>query len=333
MKRVRERHGNEAIFGGSYGSYGWSSAGRFHHAQSQVHRFLNAIGGYVRSTDSYSLGAGCVLMPHIVAPMDELMAGHHSWDVLAEHTRLLVAFGGIPAKNAQITAGGVSEHRVRPGLALLAKAGCRIVDFRSVHDNLDALEGSVEWIPIRPNTDTTTMLGIAGELLRAGRHDTAFLRRYCVGFETWSDYLTDGTDGVVKDSEWAAPITGVSAERLRQLAGELAETRSFINVAWSLQRAEHGEQPFWAAVGLAAMRGQIGLPGGGFGVGYAPANLMGSPHVKFAGPTLPQGSNAVGAFIPVARIADMLLDPGEPHGRRSDLHRRARCGRMAATSL
>lgn len=100
LKRVCERHGNAAIFGGSYG---WSSAGRFHHAQSQVHRFLNAIGGYVRSTDSYSLGAARVLMPHIVAPMDELMAGHHSWEVLAQNTRLLVAFGGIPAKNAQIT--------------------------------------------------------------------------------------------------------------------------------------------------------------------------------------------------------------------------------------
>ncbi len=29
--------GNETVFGGSYG---WASAGRFHHAQSQVHRFL-----------------------------------------------------------------------------------------------------------------------------------------------------------------------------------------------------------------------------------------------------------------------------------------------------
>ena len=36
-------HGNESIFGGSYG---WASAGRFHHAQSQLHRFLNCIGGY-----------------------------------------------------------------------------------------------------------------------------------------------------------------------------------------------------------------------------------------------------------------------------------------------
>jgi len=68
LKRVTRTFGNEAIFGGSYG---WSSAGRFHHAQSQVHRFLNAIGGYVRHMDSYSLGAARVLMPHIVAGMDE----------------------------------------------------------------------------------------------------------------------------------------------------------------------------------------------------------------------------------------------------------------------
>ena len=38
-------HGNESIFGGSYG---WASASRFHHASgSQLHRFLNCIGGYV----------------------------------------------------------------------------------------------------------------------------------------------------------------------------------------------------------------------------------------------------------------------------------------------
>src|SRR5690606_32575047 len=33
LRDVIARSGNEAIFGGSYG---WSSAGRFHHAQSQV---------------------------------------------------------------------------------------------------------------------------------------------------------------------------------------------------------------------------------------------------------------------------------------------------------
>jgi len=51
LERVRKEHGNEAIFGGSYG---WASAGRFHHAQSQIHRFLNCIGGYVAHSDNYS---------------------------------------------------------------------------------------------------------------------------------------------------------------------------------------------------------------------------------------------------------------------------------------
>src|SRR5205085_11281274 len=103
LKRVKTQHSNRAIFGGSYG---WSSAGRFHHAQSQVHRFLNAIGGYVRHVDSYSLGAARVLMPHIVASMEDLMMQHHSWSTVQEHTRLMVCFGGIPAKNAQVSPGG-----------------------------------------------------------------------------------------------------------------------------------------------------------------------------------------------------------------------------------
>jgi biotin/methionine sulfoxide reductase len=318
LRRVRDAHGNEAIFGGSYG---WSSAGRFHHAQSQVHRMLNMIGGYVRSVDSYSLGAARVLMPHIVAPMDELMAMHHGWDVMQAHTRLLVSFGGIPAKNAQVTPGGSGEHRVRPALARLAAAGCRMVNFSPVRDNFDGPEGSVEWIPIRPNTDAAAMMALACELVRAGRHDEAFLRRYCVGFDAWADELLGRTDGVAKDAEWAERITGVPAARLRQLALDLSQTRSFVNVAWSLQRASHGEQPYWAAVGLACVLGQVGLPGGGFGVAFGPANLMGSPHARYPGPTLPQGDNAVRAFIPVARIADMLLHPGEAFDYNGKQHR------------
>jgi biotin/methionine sulfoxide reductase len=42
LQRFVDTHGNEASYGGSYG---WASAGRFHHAQSQVHRFLKLLGG------------------------------------------------------------------------------------------------------------------------------------------------------------------------------------------------------------------------------------------------------------------------------------------------
>ncbi len=308
LRRVIDAHGNSAIFGGSYG---WASAGRFHHAQSQIHRFLNVLGGYVRHVDSYSLGAGRAVMPHIVDTMDRLMQMHHGWDVLAEHTRLFVSFGGAPAKNSQISQGGASIHHLPGGLAAMARNGCRFVNFSPVRDDIDTGDAAgVEWIAIRPNTDTAAMLAMATELIVAGRHDQAFLARCCVGFERWRDYLLGAHDGIRRDADWAAPITGVPADRLRSLAHALADTRSLVNVAWALQRADHGEQAFWAAVGLASVLGQIGLPGGGFGVGYGPANLVGSPGRRIPGPTLPQGANAVPDFIPVARIADMLLSPG-----------------------
>lgn len=53
FRRIIDAHGIEAIFGGSNGR---SSVGRFHHAQSQVHRLLNFCGGYTFSRH-YILGA------------------------------------------------------------------------------------------------------------------------------------------------------------------------------------------------------------------------------------------------------------------------------------
>ena len=63
LRRVVAEHGNEAIFGGSYG---WASAGRFHHSQSQLHRFLNQLGGYTYSVQSYSTGTAQVIIPHVL---------------------------------------------------------------------------------------------------------------------------------------------------------------------------------------------------------------------------------------------------------------------------
>jgi biotin/methionine sulfoxide reductase len=131
-----------------------------------------------------------------------------------------------------------------------------------------------------------------------------------VGFDKFVPYLTGERDGQPKDAAWAEKITGLPAHRIVSLAREMAATRTTVSINWSLQRSHHGEQPFWAMITLACMLGQIGLPGGGFAVGYGPVNLMGSAFPKYSGPTLPQGTNAVSDFIPVARFTDMLLQPG-----------------------
>ena len=319
LQRVRQQYGNASIFGGSYG---WASAGRFHHAQSQVHRFLNTIGGYVRHADSYSLGAARVLMPHIVAPMDEMHTLHTSWSVMEKHTTLFVSLGGVPAKNAQVSSGGVGEHVVPRGLHRMAQAGVRFVNVSPVRSDIDT-GGPVDWIAIRPNTDTALILALCHTLYTQGLHQPDFLARNCVGFDKFLPYLTGTHDGQAKDAAWAANITAVPAQRIVELARAMAANRTMVTMSWSLQRSHHGEQPFWSLVTLASMLGQIGLPGGGFGVGYGAANMIGNANIKFGGPTLPQGMNPVREFIPVARITDMLEKPGQDFDYNGQRHRYA----------
>ena len=93
-----------------------------------------------------------------------------------------------------------------------------------------------------------------------------------------------------------------------------------VTASWSLQRAHHGEQPYWAVVLLASALGQIGLPGGGFGFGYGSGAGIGDPPLSFAAPAMDGIKNPINVTIPAARISDCLLHPGE----RLRLQRQAR---------
>src|SRR5690348_13098124 len=306
LRRVYRDHGAEAVYGGSYG---WASAGRFHHAQSQVHRFLNCLGGYVRHVNSYSLGASTVLLPYVIADVNVLQTHATAKSVIAEHSQLVVAFGGLSPKNAAVSPGGVSRHHARGWMSAARARGCRFVSVSPLRDDTPA-EAQAEWIAPRPGTDAALMLALAQVLDADGLADTGFLERYTVGFPRFARYLRGEADGVVKDPAWASAITEVPAARIRELAREMAAARTMVTVSWSLQRARHGEQPLWLGVVLAAMLGQIGLPGGGFAHGYGSTALVGEPAPLVGVPRLRQGRNAVSTFIPVARIADMLLNPG-----------------------
>jgi biotin/methionine sulfoxide reductase len=101
----------------------------------------------------------------------------------------------------------------------------------------------------------------------------------------------------------------------------MAKTRTMISVSWSMTRQDHGEQPFWAAIALASMIGQIGLPGGGIAFGYGAVNSIGLERQKLSYQALPQGKNAVTSFIPVSRISDMLLNPGSAFEYNGKTHR------------
>ncbi len=309
LDRVRKEHGNGAIFGGSYG---WASAGRFHHAQSQIHRFLNAIGGYTRSVGNYSYAAADAIVPHVVGDRRGLVTDHTSWPVIIRHARMLVMFGGLPLKNSQVSSGGIGRHILAEGLEAFAANGGELISVTPIRDDVEERFGAT-WLPIAPNTDTALMLGLAHTLWSEGLHDKAFLARCTTGFDKFLPYLSGESDGIAKTAEWAAAICGIDAGAIRGLARRMAAQRTMIMLAWAVQRADHGEQPCWMAITLAAMLGQIGLPGGGFGIGYGSVNGIGNPILDLAWPSFSQGSNGVDDYIPVARISDLLLKPGEPY--------------------
>lgn len=306
--RVYGSHGTRAVFGGSYG---WSSAGRFHHAQSQVHRFLNALGGYVRSVNDYSTGASTVVMKHVVGADQDAVHATSMWREIHRHTDLIVSFGGLPMKNLFVSPGGNSSHDGADELLKLAAHHTDVVVFSPLRDDAHA-EIAAQWHAIRPGTDCAVMLALAHEIVVNDLHDTEFLDRYTAGSARFIDYVLGAIDGEPKTPAWAQQQTGVAAGAITSLALRMARGNTLINVMWSLQRGEFGEQPPWMALALAALIGQIGKPGCGFAHGLGSMGDVGSNRLAIGEfPTLRQGTNQCDRIIPVSRITDMLLRPGE----------------------
>jgi biotin/methionine sulfoxide reductase len=306
--RVRAEHGPTSIYGGSYG---WSSAGRYHHAKTQLQRFLGMAGGYTGSVMAYSYAAAQTLLPHVVGTNEILLGRITDWHAIARHAKVMLCFGGLAAKNGLVNSGGAGRHDYRPLMQRARQAGVRFINVSPFQGDTEA-ELEAEWIPIRPGSDTALMLALGHELITTGRCDHAFLQRYTTGFTPLRDYILGwGADRTAKTPDWAAALSGVPAARIRQLAQEIADNPTMLTAAWSVQRADYGEQPYWMLIALAAMLGTIGRPGLGVAFGYGSINGMGTPRRELPAVSGPSARNPAGLYIPVARVTEMLERPGE----------------------
>ena len=316
IKRVHAAHGPTGVFAGSYG---WKSPGKLHNCQSLLRRLLSQNGGFVNTSGDYSTGAAQVILPYVVGSI-EVYEQPTAWPVVAKSTDLMVFWGADPVNNNQI---GylIADHGAYPGLDALRKAGKPVICIDPVRTETCTMLGA-EWIAPRPQTDVAMMLGIAHTLYIEKLHDEKFLATYTTGFDKFLPYLLGQSDGTPKSAEWAAQICDVPAAKLKDLARRFAKQRTMLACGYSLQRQHHGEQAHWMLITLASMLGQIGLPGGGYGLSYHYAS-GGSPAAT--GPVLAGiadgGAATVGAdwlsksgssTIPVSRVVEMLLNPGKP---------------------
>ena len=236
------------------------------------------------------------------------MAGATAWPVIAEHTELLVAFGGRPRRTPRwpraASAATPWPRRWRPPwradagwsrsarcAATPTQPGRRVERSGARHRRgVDARAGPHPrrrgaGRPRLPRAVHRRLPAVRG--LRARRH-----RRRA------EDAGVGGRD----DRDRGGAI--------RALARRMAAGRTLVTVTWSLQRAEHGEQPVWMGIVLAAMLGQIGLPGGGFGHGYGSTATSATP-AALSAPRLPQGAQR-----------HRHLHPGGPDRRHAAASRR-----------
>ena len=308
-QRVRNAYGAASIFAGSYG---WRSNGVLHKAATLLQRYMSLAGGYTGHLGDYSTGAAQVIMPYVVGG-NEVYQQQTSWPLVLEHSDVVVLWSANPLNTLKI-AWNASDEQGMKYFEQLKNSGKTVIAIDPMRsETVEFFGDRVQWIAPDMGTDVALMLGIAHTLARHGWHDTDFLARCTYGYEKFSAYLKGETDGQPKNAEWAAKICGVPVQTIEYLAQLFSSNRTMLMSGWGMQRQQYGEQKHWMLVTLAAMLGQIGTPGGGFGLSYHFAN-GGNPTRRAAVPGSLQGSVAGGTDavekIPVARIVEALENPG-----------------------
>ncbi|EGQ8943677.1 trimethylamine-N-oxide reductase TorA [Vibrio parahaemolyticus] len=323
LERVQKEYGPWALHAGQTG---WNQTGSFNNCTAHMQRAVGMHGNFITKVGDYSTGAGQTIMPYVLGST-EVYAQGTSWSEILENSDNIILWANDPVKNLQVGWNCETHESFKYLAELKEKVAKGEINVLSVDPVKNKTQRYLEndHLYINPMTDVAFMLAVAHVLYNENLYDKKFIDTYCLGFEEFIQYVQGKTkDKVEKTPEWAAAICGVKADKIREFARMLVSGRTQILMGWCIQRQEHGEQPYWAAAVVAAMVGQIGLPGGGISYGHHYSSI-GVPSTGFAGPggfprNLDQGMkpkwdnndfNGYSRTIPVARWIDCLLEPGK----------------------
>lgn len=287
FEQVKKRYGSSALFvpygTGSYNQLNGSDMAR---------RLLNLWGGCLGTYNSYSWGAINLATPTVYGT---LVTGNQRQDWL--NARYIIMWGWNPA---EMRDGTNSDYFIK----LAREAGAHVVCIDPRH-SLSAAALADEWIPIRPGTDAAMMSAMAYVMLTEQLYDAEFVRMHCVGFdhsqmpvsaaESYSDYILGIVDGQPKTPQWAESITTVPAETIARIAREYATIKpGVLYQGYGMQRRAYGEQVVRAGCVLAAITGNLGVPGG-----WASGLGLQAPDGGTLWNVFPTAENPVKAEIPV----------------------------------
>ena len=136
------------------------------------------------------------------------------------------------------------------------KNGARILGIDPIRTR--TMEQCDEWLAIRPGTDAALALAMMHVLFDEGLEDRDYLERYTLGADQLRERVRE------YPPERVAPITGLPAERIRELGREFGRARSaFIRVNYGLQRHFGGGMAVRTIACLPAVTGHWRKAGGG----------------------------------------------------------------------
>lgn len=268
MKQLIKDYGNESIYiNYGTGTLGGTIARSWPPAETPFARLMNLIGGYLNHYADYSTAQITAAYP---CHYGEWVASNSFDDI--KNSKLQVLFGNNPLET-RMSGGG--ETFVTQQSKRRHHVKTIVIDPRFSETSVALGD---DWVPLRPGTDAALVAGLAYVMIQENLHDQEFLDKYCSGFDeehlpegapknsSYRAYLEGKKDGVPKTPEWAARITGVPAQKITQLAREIGNAKPVaINQGWGPQRHANGENQARAIFTLAAMCGDIGVPGGGTG--------------------------------------------------------------------
>jgi len=245
IKRIRDNYGSSAILL----IYSLGDAGMLHNS-APIERVFSLSGGYSRTWAFWSYEAGVFAE---LATYGKEFIGNTREDLL--NSKLIILWGADPTTS-------ILDTNNTWYLIQAKEAGIKIISIDPRHTNTAAIVAD-KWIPIIPGTDTAMLIAMAYVIITENLHDQIFLDTYTLGFNKFRDYVLGLEDGIAKTPAWAEKITGVPAASIEELARMYATTKPAALIAGIAPgRTAYGEQYHRAAMTLAAMTGNVGVPGG-----------------------------------------------------------------------
>jgi anaerobic selenocysteine-containing dehydrogenase len=248
-------------------------------------RFFSALGGATLAKGSLCWGAGLAAQRY-----DFGSAKSHSHEDLL-NSKLIIIWGRNPA---------ATQVHLLPNIRRAREMGTRVILIDPVRTATEKV--SHQYLRVKPASDGALALGMARVIIIEGLADHNYINKNCSGFEqfkTMCDHFTP---------ERTAMLTGLPANTIITLAREYAASKpAAIIIGIGLQRHSNGGNTVRSIDALAALTGNIGIPGGG--ANYANFRVTGLiDHAYINGDDL----QPVKRYFSKPRLAEALTGLSDP---------------------